>query len=175
MAAPGYVRPIIGPPSVRGVLRKALSGEEPLVASWTRFIEETRQLFGEGGIIIRTPPAAAEGDRLFAETLIQPDADVITKIDTAVLADPSLWQEHLKRVCASQDRLHTWLLLPRLLYGLLLAAGAMLALTHGTTQFQRGRPLLDWLVEPLAVPLILMALRTLGVWWVRRTVLRLRA
>lgn len=63
----------------------------------SRFLLDVEQLLS-GGIAIRTPMEVAEGGRMMVETVIQPNGDILTKIDPACLSGNDVWRDHCQQV-----------------------------------------------------------------------------
>lgn len=51
-----------------------------------------------GGLTVRTPPDAGEGAAILAETVIQPNGDVLLKLNPALAAGDDAWVSHMDRV-----------------------------------------------------------------------------
>jgi len=62
------------------------------------FLRDVTELFGAGGIVIRTPRDAGEGRAILAETVVQPNGDIVVKMDPAIWSAPDAWQKHSERV-----------------------------------------------------------------------------
>lgn len=59
-----------------------------------------KELYHTGGIVVITRSEEVDASRssICAWTLIQPDGDVITKVSSAVAANPAYWAKHLENV-----------------------------------------------------------------------------
>lgn len=59
-----------------------------------------KELYNTGGIVVFTQSedVGASRSSICAWTLIQPDGDVITKVSSAVAANPACWAKHLENV-----------------------------------------------------------------------------
>jgi hypothetical protein len=155
--------------AVARIFQLAVRREESPLASLRRLLSDLRQLYTEGGIVIRTPPSG-EGEPIFAETVFQPDADVMTFISPEVLRQPSLWQEHRRQLDAFQARLRGWMTFSAALFRTVVASACLWGALTGLSRARMGylALALAWAVMPM---LATVALRLAIIFGVRHFVL----
>ena len=124
------------------------------------FLRDVGRLYGAGGIVIRTPIDAEEGRAIVAETVIQPDGDVIVKMDPAIWSDPNAWQRHSERVHLVLYRYRRGMRAMRMLTHWTLP---WLSLSAAAASWVKDKELILWSLAPVVLSVgIRLAVRCLA-------------